>query len=78
MSQLSQLLIGLTLIIITIGALFACMPRGGKTVWFVGKPFLAPAATILMICTLAIGLLLIVAYFTTIDEATLSGMAKQL
>jgi hypothetical protein len=78
LSQTSQLLVGLTLIAVTIGALFACLPRNGKTVWFVGKPFLAPAVTITMICTLAIGVLLIVAYFTAIDEATLSGMAKHI
>jgi hypothetical protein len=78
LSELSHLLTGITLIAITIGSLFACLPRRGKTAWFVGKPFLAPAVTIAMIATLAIGFLLIAAYFTTIDEATLAGTAKHL
>jgi hypothetical protein len=75
---MSQLLVGITLIAVTIGSMIICLPRKGKTVWFVGKPFLAPAATILMICSLAIGVLLIVAFFTAIDDATLSGMTKHL
>jgi hypothetical protein len=78
LSELSQLLIGVTLIFITIGLLIACLPRRGKTAWFVGKPVLAPAVTILMIATLATGFLLIAAYFTAIDEATLAGAAKHL
>jgi hypothetical protein len=78
LSELSQLLIGITLIFITIGVLITCLPRRGKTVWFVGKPLLAPAVTIMMIATLAIGFFLIAAYFTTIDDATLAGATKHL
>jgi hypothetical protein len=73
MSDMSQLLVGITSLIVSIGVLFACLPRHGKTAWVVQKPFAAPALAILMICGLAIGLVEIASYFTTIDELTLSG-----
>jgi hypothetical protein len=78
LSDLSELLIGSTLLVISIGALIACLPRKGKKAWFVGIPFLEPGASILMITAFAIGLILIAAYFTTIDDATLTGVAKHL
>lgn len=65
---MQNLLVGITLAIIVMGLLIACIPRGGKKAWFVGKPFLEPAAPILMM-----GLLLVISDLTTIDEIGLSG-----
>jgi hypothetical protein len=76
MSDMSELLTGLTLIVISIGALFACAPRGGKSLSFVTKPFIGPGVSIVVVAGLVIGVLLIASYFTTIDDATLTGMVK--
>ncbi len=76
MTDLSQLLIGTTLVFIGCGSLIACIPRRGKTAWFVGKPFLESGVSVLLIFTFAIGFLLLAAYFTTIDDATLAGAIK--
>jgi hypothetical protein len=78
LSDLSELLVGTSLLILSIGALIASLPRHGKKAWFVGTPFVEPGASILMITAFAVGLILIAAYFTTIDDATLSGVAKHL
>ena len=78
MSELSQLLIGITLTVIGIGLVIACVPRRGKTVWFVGNLMLEPLLPILFIGICAIGLIEIAAYFTTIEESTVGGAAKVL
>jgi hypothetical protein len=74
LSDFSQLLIGITLALIGIGSVTICVPRRGKMAWFVGKPFLEPGVPILIITTFAIGIILIAAYFTTIDSPTLAGV----
>ncbi|MEP7031365.1 MAG: hypothetical protein ABI830_10570 [Pseudolabrys sp.] len=76
MSDLSQLLIGGGLVLLSIGAWIACLPRGGKTRSFVTMPFLAPAVSVVIIGCFAMGLILVAAYFTTIDDATLSGKKR--
>ena len=73
MSELSQLFTGLTLLVVSAVAIFILRPRHGKTVWVGRQPLLAPAASVLIIGGLAIGLILIAAYFTTIDQMTLRG-----
>ena len=78
MSESSQLLIGITLIVIGIGLVIACVPRRGKTVWFVGNPILEPILPILIIGMCAIGVIGIASSFSTIDEATVAGTAKGL
>jgi hypothetical protein len=78
MSELSQLLMGITLTIIGIGLVIACAPRRGKTAWFVGNLILEPMLPILFITICAMGLIEITAYFTGIDEATVSGAANSL
>jgi len=78
LSDLSELLIGTTLLVVSIASLLVCIPRKGNKAWFVGVPFLEPGASILMITAFATGLILIAAYFTAIDDATLSGVAKHL
>jgi hypothetical protein len=73
MSQLSQLLTGLTLLVASAVAVFILRPRRGKAVWVARQPLLAPAVSVLIIGGLAIGLILIAAYFTNIDQMTLRG-----
>lgn len=78
MSEMSQLLIGIALIFAGVGSLLVCLPRKGKKAWFVGMPFLESGVPILMIAMFSIGLILVVAYFTSIDDATLAGAVKRL
>lgn len=75
---MEQLLIGSALMIIGVVSLLVCLPRNGKKAWFVGKPFVESGVPILMIATFAIGVILITAYFTMIDNATLTGVTKHL
>ena len=77
MSDSTELLIAITLLIIGLGLLIACHPRRGKTAWFVGKPILESGVSVLLVATVAIGLMMLVAYFTTLDDATLAGAAKR-
>jgi len=78
LTDLSQLLIGLALTGISIGALILFYPRQGKTAWFVEVPVLNSAIPIVMIGCFAIGLMLVAFYFSTVDDATLTGMTKHL
>jgi hypothetical protein len=78
LSDFLELLIGIMLLIVSIASLVGCRPRKGKKARFVGLPFLEPGASILMITAFAMGLILIAAYFTAIDDAALSGLAKRL
>ena len=71
-----QLLIGITSLVIGIGMIVAGVPRGGKTVWFVGNPILEPMLPILIIVVCVIGVIEIAAYFTDIEMAALSGAAR--
>ena len=75
---MSELLIGVALVAMGIGSLIACMPRRGKTAWFIGKPLLESGVPIAMIAMFAIGLILVAAYFTTIDDVTLVTKARHL
>ena len=68
-----ELLMGITLLIVSAGSLTACLPRNGKKAWFVGIPFLDAGVPVLILSVFAIGVVLVVAYFTTIDDMTLSG-----
>jgi hypothetical protein len=72
-SQLSQLLTGLILLVASAVAILILLPRHGRTAWVAHQPLLAPAMSVLIIGGLAIGLILIAAYFTTIDNMTLRG-----
>jgi hypothetical protein len=73
LTDLSELLTGITLLLICTVIVIVSLPRHGKTVWFANKPFLAPAVSVLIICGLALGLIMLASYFTAIDEATLAG-----
>jgi hypothetical protein len=76
MTDMSQLIFGSLLILLGGGSMAACIPRKGKMAWFVGKPFLESGVSVLLIFTFAIGFLLLTAYFTAIDDATLAGAIK--
>jgi len=78
MSDWQQLLVGGALVIAGLVVLLVSIPRHGKKAWFVKVPFLEPTMSILIISSFAIGLILIAAYFTTIDDATIGGVAKHL
>lgn len=73
MSEWEQLVTGIALVLASIGAVYLCRPRNGKAVWFARTPFLAPMVSIVIIGGLAMGLILLAAYFTNIDVATLKG-----
>jgi hypothetical protein len=75
---MSQLLIGVVLIFIGVASLIVCLPRKGKKAWFVGKPLFESGVPILMITMFAIGIMLVAAHFTTIDDATLAGAVSKL
>ncbi len=74
---MSELLIGIVLLAITIGLGFACYPKHGKVVALVRKPFVGPLLSVLIVTGLTISVILIVAYFSNFDDVTLTG-AKHL
>jgi hypothetical protein len=61
------------MVFISAAAFIACLPRKGKTLRIVRVPFVAPIVSVLIIGGLALGLIEVAAYFTTIDNMTLSG-----
>jgi len=75
-TEAQGLIVGIVLLVVGIGVLLVCRPRGGKSARFVGIPFLEPGVSVLVVACLCLGLILIAGYFTGIDEATLTGMAK--
>lgn len=75
---MQDLIIGFVLIAASIITVLVSRPKNGKTVWFVGKPFLAPLVSIAIVASLALGCFMIAAHFTTIDSATIAGAARKL
>jgi uncharacterized membrane protein YidH (DUF202 family) len=74
-TTLDQLLIGSILIVVSVALVFLCRPRNGKKAWFVDKPFLAPLVSIVIVTGLALGVFMIAAQFSTIDDGAI-GQAK--
>jgi uncharacterized membrane protein len=74
---MQSLVVGIILIAVSIGAVIVCRPKGGKPVWFVGKPFLAPLVSIAIVTGLALGTFEIAAHFTAIDDATIGGKIRK-
>ncbi len=72
---MDQLLIGVVLIAASIGLVIWCRPRNGKKAWFIGKPMLAPLVAIVIVTGLALGVFMIAAQFSTIDDGAI-GQAK--
>ena len=68
-----DLLIGMALLGISTGWLMYSRPRNGKKAWFVNMPFFDSGVPILILSIFVVGVVLILAYFTTIDDLTLSG-----
>lgn len=76
MVENSQLWIGIFLLIASAGIFAAFLPRKGQARPIVRRPFFAPALTVLVIGGAAIGAVQLVAYFTTVDDITLSGKVR--
>ena len=72
---MDQLLIGVVLIAASIGLVIWCRPRNGKKAWFIGKPMLAPLVAIVIVTGLALGVFMIAAQFSNIDDGAI-GQAK--
>ena len=73
MSDFAKLLIGLALLLSSVGALMVLRPRGGKTISWTTKPFVGPLLGVLITVAFGVGIILVAAYFTTIDNMKLSG-----
>lgn len=72
---MDQFVIGIVLIAASVGLVLWCRPRNGKKAWFVGKPMLAPVVAIVIVTGLAMGVFMIAAQFSTIDDGAI-GQAK--
>lgn len=68
---MSQLAIGLVLILGSIGSVYALAPRGGRQAWFIDVPLLEPLAAVVIVAMLVVGVLFLAAQFSTIDEVTM-------
>jgi hypothetical protein len=74
MSDLAELLIGVTLILISFGLLIVLHPQRGKTtISLVKMPFVGPFLGALITAGFGVGILLLASYFTTIDDLKMSG-----
>lgn len=73
MSDLTELLTGSTLILASFAVLIALLPRKGHAVAWVRKPFVGPVMSVLIVSGLAIGVIFVASYFTTIDDIKLLG-----
>ena len=74
MSDLAQLLIGLTLLVLSFGTVIFLRPLHGKSPSaFVKKPLMGPLLASLITTGFGVGILLLASYFTTIDNMKLSG-----
>jgi Zn-dependent protease len=74
---MSELIIGIGLLVITALLGVACYPKHGKVVALVRKPLVGPLVSILIVTGLTISVILIAAYFSNFDDLTLAG-AKHL
>jgi hypothetical protein len=74
---LENLFIGIVLFVASIAVVLACRPRRGKTVWFVGKPLLAPLVSIVVVAGLAYGVFMVAAHFSDINEGTIGGKKRR-
>ena len=66
-----ELVIGLVLILASIGSMYALAPREGRSAWLIGIPFIEPFAAIVIVAVLMLGVLFIAAHFSTIDDVTM-------
>ena len=65
---MTQLMLGLVLVFGSIGSLFALAPRGGRSAWIAGVPFVEPFVGIVIVALLMLGVLLVAAQFSAFDS----------
>jgi hypothetical protein len=68
---MSELAIGLLLVLAGIGSIYALASRAGRQGWFARLPFIEPFAAIVLVASLMLGVLFVAAHFSTIDNATM-------
>lgn len=74
MADFAQLLIGLTLLLTSFGAVIVLRPHRGKNpIPLVKMPLAGPLLASLITAGFGVGILLLASYFTTIDNLKLSG-----
>ena len=67
MSDFAELLIGLALLLSSVGTLMVLRPRGGKVISLVRMPFVGPLLGVLITVAFGVGVLLVFGYFTTLN-----------
>jgi len=68
MSDFAKLLIGIVLLLSSVGAVMVLRPRGGKdAIPLVKKPFAGPLLASLITISFGVGILLVFGYFTTFN-----------
>jgi len=73
MSDFNELLSAIVLLVVSFGMLIVFYPRNGRPRRWLTKPVIEPSATILIVTGFAIGAMLLLSYFTTLDNLNLSG-----
>ena len=73
MSDLAELLTGSILLVASFGTLAALLPRKGRAISWVRKPFVEPSLAILIVAAMALGVIFLANYFTTIDNFRLAS-----
>ena len=68
---MSELAIGLLLVLAGIGSAYALAPRGRRSGWLARLSFIEPFAAIVLLASLMLGVLFVAAHFSTIDNATM-------
>jgi uncharacterized protein YjeT (DUF2065 family) len=69
--NMSELAIGLLLVLAGIGSVYALAPRARRKGWFAKLSFIEPFAAIVLVASLMLGVLFVAAHFATIDNAIL-------
>lgn len=67
MSDFAKLLIGLALLLSSVGALMVLRPRGGKAISWTTKPFVGPLLGVLITVAFGVGALVVFGYFTSFN-----------
>jgi hypothetical protein len=67
----TQLTLGLLLVLGSIGSLFALAPRGGRSSRIAGIPFVEPFVGIVIVALLMLGILLVAAQFSAFDTMSM-------
>ena len=73
MSDFTELITGVALILISLGSVVILRPRGEKTNSWIKLPFVGPLLAVLITSGFGIGILFLANYFTTMDDLNISG-----